>query len=143
MLTRVQLRIVNMLRTGHSTLNFSSHVSLHRDYYSAEWRRCNHDIAQLRLRACNSDCCIGFNNGLCVVCAVPEDEEHFLMICPALDQLRRHTIRIWQRVYQSLQELFTMKSLLFPPRSLQWRHRKMVLQAVARFAVQSGKFNRF
>ena len=143
MLTRAQLRIVNMLRTGHSTLNFSSHVALHRDYYSAEWRRCNFDITQLQMRACSSDCCSSLNNGLCLACNVLEDEEHFLLICPVYSTLRLHTIGVWERVYHALQEPFTMKSLLFPPKSLQWRHRKMVLQAVARFAIQSGKFKRF
>ena len=47
MLTRNQLKIINMLRCGHSPLNFSKHVSLHRRYYSGEWKRCGHEISQL------------------------------------------------------------------------------------------------
>ena len=142
MLTRNQIRIVNMLRSGHSSLNFSKHVSLHREYYSREWKRCNHDISRLQMMTCTQDCCSTLSDGLCAGCKVPEDEEHFLLICPDHAALRRRTIDVWRRVYALLQEQFSLKSLLFPPVSFEWRHRKMILQAVVRFAIQSGKFKR-
>ena len=143
MLTRNQLKIINMLRCGHSPLNFSKHVSLHRRYYSGEWKRCGHDISQLRMMACTADCCSLLNNGMCTRCNKPEDEEHFLLQCADHAAIRARTIDAWRRVYGLMLEGFSLKTLLFPPRSFAWRHRKMILQAVARFAIETGKFKRF
>ena len=132
-----------MLRSGHSPLNFSKHVSLHRRFYSQEWKRCGHDISRLRMMSCAEQCCSLLNNGLCSACHTPEDEEHFLLQCTQHNVIRGRTIDAWRRVYALMLEPFSLKTLLFPPMSFAWRHRKMILQAVARFAIDSGKFKRF
>ena len=72
-----------------------------------------------------------------------ETEEHLLLECPAHAVIRRQTFGGFRKIYPSLGEEFTLKTLLFPPKSLAWQHRKEILQNVALFAVRTGRFKRF
>ena len=143
MLSRHQLGIVTALRTGHSRCFFSRHVLMHHSFYAAQWSGCNGDIHQLRLLRCRGECCADNNNGFCPHCAVLETEEHLLLECPAHATIRRQTFGGFRTIYPALGEDFTLKTLLFPPRSLAWQHRKEILQNVALFAVRTGRFKRF
>ena len=105
-----------------------------------------HDLERRHLRVGQLDLYVGRNNSqnkTCSVCHTPEDEEHFLLQCTQHNDVRGRTIDAWRRVYALMLEPFSLKPLLFPPMSFAWRHRKMILQAVARFAIDSGKFKRF
>ena len=143
MLTRHALGIITQLRTGHSECRLSKHIRLHKAHYTALWNACNGDIQQLPLLTCNSDCCAKNNSGLCDHCGVRETEQHFLLDCPGHAHIRSSTIDAWRVVYPRLMLNFNIKTLLFPPRRLSWRHRKAVLTSVAQFAVQTGRFKRY
>ncbi len=143
MLTRHQLGVITALRTGHSRCNFAQHVLMHHQHYAEQWRRCHGDIGQLRLLHCQSECCANNNSGLCPHCSVPETEQHFLLDCPGHAALRRRTFGGFFAVYPQIGADFNLKTLLFPPKSLGWRHRKELMQNIVLFAVQTGRFDRY
>ena len=130
MLTRHQLGVLTALRTGHSQCFFSRHVLMHHRHYMQQWSGCNGDIGRLQLLRCRGDCCSKNNSGLCTACGVPVTEQHFLLDCGAHAALRRRTIGGFCRVYPKIREEYNLKSLLFPPHSLGWRHRKELLRNI-------------
>ena len=143
MLSRHQLGIITALRSGHSRCLFSRHVLMHHSHYKQQWPMCNGDVQRLQLLDCRDECCATLNNGRCTHCQVLETEEHFLLVCPAHARLRRLTFGGYRRIYLNHGETFDLRSLLFPPKCLSWRHRKAILQNVVIFAVRTGRFNRF
>ena len=143
MLTRHQLSVLTRLRTGHSQCNFSRHVLMHHGYYLGQWPGCNGDVGRLRLLRCRGDCCSENNSGLCPNCNVIETEQHFLLDCPGHSALRRRTFGGFRLVYRNIGEVYDLKSLLFPPKSLGWKHRKELLRNIVIFAVQTGRFSRY
>ena len=136
MLTLHQLGVLTALRTGNSQCFFSRH-------YMQQCSGCNGDIGRLQLLRCRGECCSKNNSGLCTACGVPETAQHFLLDCGAHAALRRRTFGRFCRVYPKIREEFNLKSLLFPPQSLVWRHRKELLRNIVLFAVQTGRFSRF
>ena len=142
MLTRTQLAIITRLRTGHSKLNFSNHLLQHHSEYKNRWRQCNGQFGALQLISCAAACCTDNNSGMCRACSTPETEEHFLLLCPAHDDLRRRFIYKYLPLYNALSEPLTLQSLLFPPSSIRWKHRKMILRSICLYAIETGRFGR-
>ena len=140
MLTRRQLRIINMLRTGHSELNFSKHVLMHHAHYSQSWSTCGGDINQLRMLQCSNACCSSLNNGRCSDCNQIETEEHFLLHCSAHNAIRQRTFGRFFPIFALQFEPINIKTLLFPPLSFRWKHRKMLLQMIVRYATETRRF---
>ena len=143
MLTRHQLSVLTGLRTGHSQCNFSKHVLMHHRHYLDQWPGCNGDVRRLRLLRCRGECCSKNNSGMCPHCNVMETEQHFLLDCPGHAALRRRTFGGFRLVYRKLDEVYNLKSLLFPPTALGWKHRKELLRNIVLFAVQTGRFSRY
>ena len=139
MLTRRQLRILNMLRTGHSELNFSKHILMHHAHYSRVWPTCGGDINQLRIIQCREDCS-SLNNGRCAHCNQLETEEHFLLHCTAHSAIRQRTFGRFFPIYALQFQPINLKNLLFPPLIFRWKHRKMLLQMIVRFAIETQRF---
>ncbi len=132
MLTLKQLATINQLRTGHIKINAYF-------YYQSFCHRRSINIQSEKPLKCILECCSKCNGGYCIHCEVFEDVHHFLFQCQQYIVLRTKYINTIFRILHWYQIQISMKAILFPPKNMSWKHRKMVLYNICKYVQESGR----
>ncbi len=133
-----QIAILMQLRSEHSPLNLTQHKLQHYKYYKNM-----HEInnGHLQIMKCDQQCCNLNNSGRCNHCNKIEDVHHFIFNCKQYDNYRQQLLYHVIPIYLQYNMNISLKTLLFPPKSLTWAHRKMVLQSICIYVINTTRFH--
>ncbi len=136
LLSMRKLKIINQLRTGHIYLYQYSHKLQHYKYYK------QHTNIQLNIK-CEQKCCAKYNGGYCTLCNKPETVIHFIFKCIRFNKLRCKYLIPIQDILMNKNIVFSLKNVLFPPSNLRWMHRKLILNNLSDYVLNTKRFVRF
>eukprot|EP01084_Bolivina_argentea_P241468 405372_1 len=136
-LDQYQTSILLKLRSSHNELNRCKHILKHYNLYQNV--NCIQDGITTYIN-CQYNCCTTNNSGKCIQCDTIEDEYHFLFICPKYITMRNNLWHQIEYMYQLHQIKIELHTLLFPPLSMEWKHRKMILSNLCKYVLTTKRF---
>eukprot|EP01083_Nonionella_stella_P232839 820929_1 len=136
-LTHMQIKHLTLLRTQHNPLNYSQHILRHYNQYKSQQISNGYHRQHIKC----TRCCAKFCGGRCKHCIDKyEDESHMILKCPHYQQDRMRLLYVIEPLYITYNVKICLKSLLFPPEAMRWRHRKLIIQSIANFAIATKRF---
>ncbi len=136
-LPNYQTAILLKLRSGHNELHASRHQLIHHSEYTFQMQQQPNKFVYLN---CINECCKKINAGLCS-CGEFEDVYHFILQCNQYDSLRFDLIQLILPSYHLYNVDLNLKTLLYPPCTMNWEHRKLILNSLCQYVLKSGRFN--
>eukprot|EP01084_Bolivina_argentea_P145692 255319_1 len=132
-----QTAILMQLRSEHSPLNLTKHKLKHYKYYKNMHKINN---GHLQIMKCDQPCCKLNNSGRCTYCNQIEDVHHVIFNCNQYNNYRTQLLHHIIPIYLQYNTDVSLKTLLFPPKSLTWKHRKLVLQSICVYIINTMRF---
>eukprot|EP01084_Bolivina_argentea_P040354 74578_1 len=136
-LPQYQTTILIQLRSEHCPLNATNHVLKHYKYYKNMHAINN---GHLQFIKCNNKCCALNNSGKCNYCNKIEDVYHYIINCKKYNNHRKQLMYSIMPIYLQYHLTISLKTILFPPKSLTWAHRKLVLQSISSYVINTDRF---
>ncbi len=144
-LTQIQSSILIQLRSEQCPLNTTKHKLNHYKHYEYIHKINNVNglpiINKLTYINCKNKCCSKINSGRCNYCIDEiENVNHYIMDCSYYKIQRKHLFYIITSIYHQYQIQIELKTILFPPKSLTWKHRKLILSSISNYAIETKRF---
>eukprot|EP01084_Bolivina_argentea_P040355 74579_1 len=94
----------------------------------------------IRTLSIKCNCCTLNNSGRCNYCDKIEDVFHYMFNCNKYNKERKRLIFTLIPIYVQYNTTISLKTLLFPPKPLTWAHRKLILQSISIYVINTGRF---
>eukprot|EP00483_Globobulimina_turgida_P010728 UN10749 len=135
-MSRLHVKLLIQVRSNHLKLNLMLHVREHRLYYQKMALR---NDGHLQFLKCYDLCCKSNNSGRCACGGHIEDCEHFIMTCSLYHQQRQDLMNVVEYYFAMYDIIILYKYILFPPIFMRWSHRKLILQALCTFILNTDR----